>query len=138
MAFFGLIVQFEQAFSVVAVQFLEEDRQRDVLGSSPHEPETKKGWILVAQGNDSLLSNNEAPSSKKSSREHSKGNILTILNEILKRGISTGTKRNYCKRCHRNFTDSSTVEQHLHVLRQSISIFLQHVFYTTSILKSTF
>ena len=45
MAFYGLIVQFEQAFSVVAVQFLEEDRRRDVLGSSPHEPETKKGLL---------------------------------------------------------------------------------------------
>ncbi|XP_066914633.1 regulatory-associated protein of mTOR-like [Clytia hemisphaerica] len=54
-AFYGLIVQFEQAFSVVAVQFLEEDRRRDVLGSSPHEPETKKGWILVAQGSDAAF-----------------------------------------------------------------------------------
>lgn len=45
-------MQFEQAFSVVAVQFLEEDRQRDILGSSPHEPETKKGWILVPQGSE--------------------------------------------------------------------------------------
>lgn len=54
-AFYGLIMQFEQAFSVVAVQFLEEDRRRDVMGSSPHEPETKKGWILVAQGSDTAF-----------------------------------------------------------------------------------
>ena len=54
-AFYGLIIQFENAFSVVAVQFLEEDRQRDILGSSPHDPETKKGWILVAQGNEATF-----------------------------------------------------------------------------------
>ena len=54
-AFYGLIMQFENAFSVVAVQFLEEDRQRDIMGSSPHDPETKKGWILVAQGSDSAF-----------------------------------------------------------------------------------
>lgn len=51
-----MINQFENAFGVVAVQFLEEDRQKDILGSSPaRDPETKKGWILVAQGNDTAF-----------------------------------------------------------------------------------
>lgn len=54
-AFYGLIVQFEHAFSAVAVQFLEEDRQREVFGSSPRDPETRKGWILVAQGNEAAF-----------------------------------------------------------------------------------
>ena len=54
-AFYGLITQFESAFSVVAVQFLEEDRQREMMGSSTQDAETKKGWILVAQGNESAF-----------------------------------------------------------------------------------
>ena len=39
------------------MQFLEEDRQSDIHGSSPATPhaETKKGWILVAQGNESTF-----------------------------------------------------------------------------------
>ena len=49
-AFYGHIIQFENNFSVVAVQFLEEDRQREMMGGSPRDAETKKGWILVAQG----------------------------------------------------------------------------------------
>ena len=48
-AFYGHIVQFENNFSAVAVQFLEEDRQREILGTSPRDP-AKKGWILVGQG----------------------------------------------------------------------------------------
>ena len=48
-AFQGQIVQFENNFGVVAVHFLEEDRKRDLLGSSPRDS-SKKGWILVGQG----------------------------------------------------------------------------------------
>ena len=52
-----MITQFENAFTVVAVQFLEEDRQSDIHASNPAAPhaETKKGWILVAQGNESTF-----------------------------------------------------------------------------------
>ena len=54
-AFHGQIVQFENNFCAVAVQFLEEDRKRELLGSSPRDA-SKKGWILVGQGS----SNKEA------------------------------------------------------------------------------
>ena len=39
------------------MQFLEEDRQSDIYASNPAAPhaETKKGWILVAQGNESTF-----------------------------------------------------------------------------------
>ena len=42
-------MQFENNYGVVAVQFLEEDRKIDLLGSSPRDS-SKKGWILVGQG----------------------------------------------------------------------------------------
>lgn len=54
-AFHGQIIQFENNFCAVAVQFLEEDRKRELSGSSPRDS-SKKGWILVGQGS----SNKEA------------------------------------------------------------------------------
>jgi len=48
-AFHGQIIQFENNFCAVAVQFLEENRKREMSGSSQRDS-SKKGWILVGQG----------------------------------------------------------------------------------------
>ncbi|XP_065066347.1 regulatory-associated protein of mTOR-like [Rhopilema esculentum] len=50
-AFHGQIIQFENNFGAVAIQFLEEDKKRELLGSQ--RDSNNKGWILVGQGSSS-------------------------------------------------------------------------------------
>lgn len=44
----GLVMQFETNFGVVALQFLEEDRQRE--NAPPAAAITPSGWIVVGSG----------------------------------------------------------------------------------------
>lgn len=47
-ALYGLVVQFETNFGVVALQFLEEDRQKENAPSAAAI--TSSGWIVVGPG----------------------------------------------------------------------------------------
>lgn len=47
-ALYGLVVQFETNFGVVALQFLEEDRQKENGPSAAAI--TSSGWIVVGPG----------------------------------------------------------------------------------------
>ena len=60
-------MQFENAFIGVAVQFMEESLLHDTHGSSPRDPETRKGWILVSQSSEAVLGTSENNFSKKTS-----------------------------------------------------------------------
>lgn len=65
----GLVMQFETNFGVVALQFLEEDRQRE--NAPPAAAITPSGWIVVGSGPSSNVEGvtNAIPGSeRKSSR----------------------------------------------------------------------
>ncbi|XP_047142923.1 regulatory-associated protein of mTOR isoform X1 [Hydra vulgaris] len=66
-ALYSHIMQFENAFIGVAVQFMDDSSLHDSSGPGPRDPETKKGWILVPQSSDANISANEPSYSKKSS-----------------------------------------------------------------------
>lgn len=66
--FHGLVMQFETNFGVVALQFLEEDRQRE--NAPPAAAITPSGWIVVGSG---PSSNTEGVSNAIPERKSSKG-----------------------------------------------------------------
>lgn len=80
-AFHGQIIQFENNFCAVAVQFLEEDKKRELLGTSPRDS-GKKGWILVGQGpstKEAFMASTDSHTLKRHSAS-SNGNKPVLIN----------------------------------------------------------
>lgn len=74
-ALHGLVIQYETNFGVIALQFLEEDRQKE--NAPPAAAITSSGWIVVGSGSspqpNSQLPPEVLPSTSPSNRKLSAG-----------------------------------------------------------------
>lgn len=80
-ALHGLVIQYETNFGVIALQFLEEDRQKE--NAPPAAAITSTGWIVVGSGTSpssggaAPFQDNHHPQNSPSSRKSSTTGIRT-------------------------------------------------------------